>query len=269
MKGIAGLVDGIFGNINWMLSNITDVVTKTPADILGKDYWNGLLKIGTIAVLPFAIIILSYCMAAELYRVYCRSNGALDLELVCTTFVKFILPYFIVIKSYDLIQWIYRMFNSLITTIYSSLTIGGINAIDTSALDKQLQGLSFFDKIGSLLEIWPLWVAVKLLSVIIIVIIYGRLFEIIILWIFSPIPLATLASDDIGQIGKNFIKLFCAAMLQGAVMLLCAALYVCLVKKAVIEPSIGGAFTMLGYSAVLAATLAVSGSLSKRILGTF
>lgn len=252
-----------------MTSQITDNVTKTPADIFGGDFWNSLLKIGMTVVMPFAIAILSYCMAAELYRVYCKSNGKLDLELVSTTFIKFILPFTLIMKTYDFLQLIFTQINTMVSKIYTSVSLGTGNAIDTSAWTQQISQMGFMQKIGIMIQLWGPWIGIKLMSVLITVIVYGRLFEIVFYWIFAPIPMAMLISEDFSSVGKNFIKMFCALVLQGGFMVLAVALYLMLIKSVTIQASVAGCFEMLGYTGVLMYSLVKSGSLSKRLLGTF
>lgn len=263
-------IKGIFGQITGLTTNITDVVTKTPADIFGDDFWNSLLKIGTSVIMPFAILILAFCMAADLYKVYCRSNSAPDLETISITFVKYIIPFICITYTYDILQFIYTQINGMILQLYTQVTIGSGNSVDTSAFIQEVSGMGFMQKLGVLVQMLGPWLGTAIMSIIVTVVVYGRLFEIVIYWIFAPIPFATFISDDLrNSVGMNFVKMFCALILQGGLMVLAVSMYLMLIKSITIQTSVKGAFAMLGYSAILVTVLVKSGSLSKRLLGTF
>lgn len=262
-------IERIFNNMSGIAASVTDNVTKTPADIFGKDWWNSLLKIGMSVVMPFAITILCYCMAAELYHVYCKSNGGLDIELVLVTFIKFILPFTLIMKTYDLLQWIFTTINNMVRQIYTHLNLGTGNAVDTSAWAQQISQMTFMQKIWVWMQLMFPWLLMAIMSVVVTVIVYGRIFEIVFYWIFAPIPMAMLVSEEFSSVGKNFIKMFCALVLQGGFMVLAVALWTMLIKSTTLQANFAGAWAMVGYTGVLMFSLTKSGALAKRLLGTF
>ena len=262
-------ISGIFGKITGVADGIVNQVTQSPADIFGKDFWNSLLKIGTSAVMPFAILILCWCLAFDLYHVYCRSNGTLDMELVTVTFVKYIIPFVCITYTYDLLQFFFTQINNMVQQLFSQVSGGTGNAVDTSAFIKQVSGMNFGQKFGIWLQLFGPWVITGLMSVVSTVVVYGRMFEIVMYWIFAPIPFATFVNDNLRSVGINFVKMFCALILQGGFIVLAVSLYLMLIKSVTIQASIQGALEMMGYSAVLLVVLVKTGSLSKRLLGTF
>lgn len=267
---LTDLIKGIFGTITGSAGEIVKQATRTPADIFGQDFWNSLLKVGMSAVMPFAILILGYCMAADLYRFWCRSNGTLDMELVCVTFVKYIIPFLCISYTYDLLQLIFTQINQMVLQLYQSVSLGTGNSVDTSAFLQQVSGMNFGQKFGVWVQMFGPWICTQLMTVVSTVVVYGRMFEIVVYWIFAPIPFATFANDELrGSVGVNFIKMFCALILQGGLIVLVVSLYLMLIKSVTIQASVQGAFAMMGYSAVLTVTLVKTGSLSKRLLGTY
>lgn len=267
---LGNLIKDIFGGILDTANHIVGLATQTPSQLFGKTYWNSLLKIGTQAVMPFAILLLGYCMAADLYRTWCRSNGELDMEFLCVTFVKYIIPFLCISYTYDILQFIFNMINTMVKQLYIHVSLGTGSSIDTNAFLQQASGMDFWHKFGLMFQLIVPWLCTQFMNVVSTVVIYGRLFEMTIYWIFAPIPFATFANDELrGSIGVNFIKMFCALVLQVGLIVLTVSLYVMLVKSVTIQTSVGGAFAMVGYSAVLTVTLIKSGSLSKRLLGTY
>ena len=263
-------ITGIFGKITGLATQITDTVLKTPADVFGQDYWNSLLKIGMTVVMPFAILILSFCMAGDLYKMYCRSNGVPDLEVISLTFLKYIIPFTCMTYTYDLLQFIFTQVNNMVRQLYEKVTIGTGNSVDTSAFIQQVSQMSFAQKFGVWIQLFGPWLGTAIMSIVATVVVYGRLFEIVMYWIFAPIPFATFASDSLrNSVGINFVKMFIALVLQGGLIVLTVSLYLMLIKSVTIQTSVDGAFAMLGYSAILITVLVKTGSLSKRLLGTF
>lgn len=251
-------------------SSMISQITMTPADALGADFWSTLLKIGASAVMPIALVILCYAMTVELYRVYCKSNGEPDLQIISLTALKFVFPLLCITRTYDLLQYIFVFFNKFIIQIGATLGTASIGKLmDAAALENQLTSMDFWGKLGLMVELWLLWPVRKFMTLVITVIVYGRIMEIVLYWIFAPIPLATITNSDFGDVGKNFIKMFIATLLQGAFMMLCVAIYSILVKQHVFESSVNGLWVLMAYSAVLTVALVKSGSMSKRLLGTF
>jgi hypothetical protein len=265
-----GVIEKMMDGNDFDVSSMISQITMTPANALGADFWSTLLKIGASVVMPVALVILCYAMTAELYNVYCKTNGEPDLQLISVTALKFIFPLLCITRTYDLLQYIFVFFNKLVVQIGAALGAISIGKLtDTTALTNQLASMDFFGKFGLMLELCPLYLIRKFMTLVITVIVYGRIIEIVLYWIFAPIPLATITNSDFGDIGKNFIKMFIATLLQGAFMMLCVAIYSILVKQHVFESSVSGLWVLMSYSAVLTVALVKSGSMSKRLLGTF
>lgn len=55
--------------------------------------------------------------------------------------------------------------------------------------------------------------------------VYGRFFKIYLYTALAPIPLATFAGEPSQQVGKSFIKSFCAVCLEGAIIILACIIF--------------------------------------------
>lgn len=101
-------IEAIFGGIGSDVSSVTGQITMSPAQAFGQDFWDTLLKIGASVMMPFALVIMCYAMAAEFYNVYVKANGEIDVQLVSTTAMRFIIPFFCITRTYDLLQIIFN-----------------------------------------------------------------------------------------------------------------------------------------------------------------
>lgn len=55
--------------------------------------------------------------------------------------------------------------------------------------------------------------------------VYGRFFKIYLYTALAPIPLATFAGEPSQQIGRSFIKSFCAVCLEGAIIVVACIIF--------------------------------------------
>jgi len=55
--------------------------------------------------------------------------------------------------------------------------------------------------------------------------VYGRFFKIYLYTALAPIPLATFAGEPTSQVGKSFLKGFCAVCLEGAIIVIACIIF--------------------------------------------
>jgi hypothetical protein len=109
-------------------------------------------------------------------------------------------------------------------------------------------------------------VTMSILSVIVTVIMYGRMIEIYLYTSVAPIPFATMTNKEWGNIGNNYLKGLFALAFQGFFMLVCIGIYSVLIQAMTISENLHGAmFSVAAYTVVLAFSLFKTGSLSKSI----
>ena len=90
---------------------------------------------------------------------------------------------------------------------------------------KAVESCGFFESI-------PLWavtliggLVITVLSFVMIMTIYGRFFKLYLYIAIAPIPLSTFAGEPTKQVGKSFIKSFCAVCLEGAIIVLACIIF--------------------------------------------
>lgn len=55
--------------------------------------------------------------------------------------------------------------------------------------------------------------------------VYGRFFKIYLYTALAPIPLSTFAGEPTSQVGKSFLKSFCAVCLEGAIIVIACIIF--------------------------------------------
>ena len=107
----------------------------------------------------------------------------------------------------------------------------------------------------------------KIMSVLITVILYGRMIEIYLYVSVAPVPFATLVNREWGGIGSNYIKGCIALAFQGFFIMVCVAIYAVLVNTVAVASNLHSAlWQVMAYTVVLCFTLFKTGSLAKSIL---
>ena len=106
----------------------------------------------------------------------------------------------------------------------------------------------------------------KIMSVLITVILYGRMIEIYLYCSVSPIPFATMTNREWGQIGNNYLKGLFALGFQGFLIMICVGIYAVLVNDMIIADNLHSAvFSLAAYTVILCFSLFKSGTLAKSI----
>lgn len=260
-----------------LLTSVQDVTT-TPASFFGKSDgsdWNQLLTQCSVVLMPLAFTILCFCLAMDLIQTYDKHNGNIDMEVLSFTALKYVIPFLLISNTYKLMSAFVTLVNGFLVKLGDPSSMGSVAFSGTKQefidsimnnLDKTTDGEFAF-----IIELM-LWVLViKILGLIIYVIVVGRLFEMALLWIISPIPIAFIINSEERQVGMNFFKQFLAILLQGFLMVICLALYKLIAGNAISQVGSGqyAFWGALCITAVLVFALFKTGSISKRILNTF
>ncbi len=100
----------------------------------------------------------------------------------------------------------------------------GFASAGTTALPSEM--ITAIDECG-FFESIPLWAVtligslfITVLSFILIMTVYGRFFKLYMYSALAPIPLSTFAGEPTQNVGRSFIKSYCAVLLEGAVIVL-------------------------------------------------
>ena len=109
----------------------------------------------------------------------------------------------------------------------------------------------------------------KILSVVITVIMYGRMIEIYLYTSLAPIPFATMSNREWGHVGTNYFRGLFALAFQAFLMMVCVAIYAALIGSIRVSSDIHSAlFGTMAYTVILCFSLLKTGSLSKQIFGS-
>ena len=125
-------------------------------------------------------------------------------------------------------------------------------------------------ELGPLFGLWfqSLFVGITMwaLTICIFIIVYGRMIEIYLITSVAPIPMATMANREWGQMGTNYLRSLLALGFQAFLIIVCVGIYAVLVQSIAVDAEISNAiWTCMGYTVLLCFTLFKTGSLAKSI----
>ena len=148
--------------------------------------------------------------------------------------------------------------------------ITGSTAIDISSaltdLSSTLEAMEVGELVVVALETLIVSFCMKIMSVLITVIMYGRMIEIYCYTSVAPIPFATMTNREWGQIGNNYLRGLFALAFQAFLMMVCVAIYAVLVAGIQFTDNLSSSlFGVMAYTVVLCFSLFKTGSLSKAI----
>ena len=269
ISGIMGNLDGVFDGVNQKVSEVAGTVGATP------QAWNGgvfnmVKSLSENVVVPIAGIILTFVMTYELIQMVIDKNSFHDFETFM--FFKWVFKTFaavlIVTNTWNIIMGIFdvaqHVVNQAAGVIVSEASLD-ISSVATN-MEASLQAMD----IGPLFGLWFQTLLVGMiswiLSVCIFIIVYGRMIEVYLVTSLGPIPLATMANREWGQMGQNYLRSLFALAFQAFLIIVCVAIYAVLVQTISVESDVIAAiWTCIGYTVLLCFTLFKTSSLSKAV----
>ncbi len=269
------LLGGIQANLESMFLDINDKVGAVATDV-GKTPmgWNGdvfafIKSINDSVIIPIAGLIITAVLCIELINMVMQKNNMHDTDTF--EFFKYIIKMWIAVwlvshafefsmAVFDVAQ---HMVNKAAGVINTSATVSGDQIV---AMMDTLKEKGLGELVMILFETSLIKVAIQVISVVIMLVVYGRMFEIYVYSSVSAIPFATMGNKEWGQIGTNYIKGLFALGLQGLFLMVCLGIYAVLVKTIKITDIHTSTMTMLGYAVLLGLMMLKSGTLAKSIL---
>ena len=269
VSGIMSNLNGLFNGVNEKVNEVAGTVGATPQS-WNSSVFNMVKNLSENVVVPIAGIILTFVMTYELIQMIIDKNSFHDFETFM--FFKWVFKTFaavlIVTNTWNIIMGIFdvahHVVNQAAGVIVSEASLD-ISSVATN-MEASLQAMD----IGPLFGLWFQTLLVGMiswiLSVCIFIIVYGRMIEVYLVTSLGPIPLATMANREWGQMGQNYLRSLFALAFQAFLIIVCVAIYAVLVQTISVESDVIAAiWTCIGYTVLLCFTLFKTSSLSKAV----
>ena len=205
---------------NEKLAEIWQLITTTPQDFKGGGIWGVIVNInGAVQSIGLALLVLFF--VAGMVKTCGSFTEVKKPEHALKLFVRFAIAKGAITYGMELMLALFNIIQGTISTIMGS---AGFSTPQQTVLPPELitsvEECGFFESI-------PLWAVtligglfITVMSFILIMTVYGRFFKLYMYTALAPIPLSTFAGEPSQNVGKSFIKSYCAVCLEGAVIVL-------------------------------------------------
>ena len=210
---------------NSKLSEIWQLLTTSPQDFKGGSIWNVMVTInGAVQAIGLALLVLFFVVGVV--RTCGSFTEVKKPEHALKLFIRFAIAKGVMTYGLELMLALFNIVQGTISTIMTSAGFGTPNQTTLpSEMITTIEECGFFESI-------PLWAVtligglfITVLSFIMIMTVYGRFFKLYMYTALAPIPLSTFAGEPSQNVGKSFIKSYCAVLLEGAVIVLACIIF--------------------------------------------
>ena len=269
--GIIGNLSGMFDTVNQKVGEIAGEVGATPQG-WNAGIFNMIRSLSETVIIPIAGAVLAFVMTYELIQMVTEKNNLHDIDT--WMFFKCVFKSFaavlIVTNTWNIVMGIFDMAQQVVNQ--SAGVIIGNTSIDMATVITDLEARLDAMSLGGLVGLWfqSLFVGLtmNILSICIMLVIYGRMIEIYLVTSLGPIPLATMTNSEWRSMGQNYLKSLLALGFQAFLIMVCVGIYAVLIQTIAVTADISGAvWTVMGYTVLLCFCLLKTGSMAKAIFG--
>lgn len=210
---------------NSKLSEIWQLLTTSPQQFKGGSIWSVMVNInGAVQAIGLALLVLFFVIGVV--RTCGSFTDVKKPEHALKLFIRFAIAKGVITYGLELMLALFDIVQGTISTIMTSAGFGTPNQTTLPAeMVTTIESCGFFESI-------PLWAVtligglfITVLSFIMIMTVYGRFFKLYMYTALAPIPLSTFAGEPSQNVGKSFIKSYCAVLLEGAVIVLACIIF--------------------------------------------
>ena len=266
---INGNLSNMFGDVNEKVGTIAAQAGQTP------QRWNGgvfsmIQNLSQTVILPIAGLVITYVLCVELISMVTDKNSLHDIDTFM--FFKYVfkawVAVYLVTHVFDITMAVFDVGQHLVNN--AAGVISSDTAIDVestlAAMTANMETMEVPELLLLVMETALVSMCMKIMSVLITVILYGRMIEIYLTCSVAPIPFATMTNREWGSIGNNYLKGLFALGVQGFFIMVCVGIYAVLVNEMVIASNLHSAiFSIAAYTVILCFSLFKTGSLAKSI----
>ncbi len=269
VSGIVSNLSGMFDSTNEQIGQIAGQVGLTP-QAWNSGIFNMIQNLSNNVILPLAGAILAIVMTLELIQLITDRNNLNDVDT--WMFFKWVFKsaaaVLIVSNTWTIVMGIFDAAQSVVDGA-AGVMIGN-TSIDISSVVTDLESRLMEMDVGPLLGLWfqSLFVGICTwaITICIFIVIYGRMIEVYLVTSVAPIPMATMANREWGQMGQNYLRTLFALGFQAFLIMVCVAIYSVLVQNISVSTDISTAiWTCMGYTVLLCFCLFKTSSLARSV----
>ena len=274
------LQEWVLANLSTMFTDVNDKVGSIAGEV-GRTpgAWNpgifGMVRtLSENVIIPIAGMVISFVLIYELISMVIDKNNMHDFDtgLFFRFTFKACIAVMLLSRTFDIVMAVFDVGNHVV--LQAAAQIQGSTSLDVEStlitmFHNQIEDMGIGELIGLGIETMIVSLCMKIMSVLITVILYGRMIEIYLYVSVAPIPAATVTNREWGSIGTNYLKGLIALAFQGFFIMVCVAIYAVLVSGVSVAGNLHSAlWSAAAYTVILCFSLFKTGSLSKSVFNT-
>lgn len=263
-------LETMFTDVNDKVGTIATEVGKSPST-WNSSIFNMIKTLSDNVMIPIAGMIISFVLVYELISMIIDKNNMHEFDT--SVFIRFLMKACIAVmllsKTFDIVLAVFDVGTHIVSQAGAAIT--GSTTLDVtstlqSMFNSELSTMTIGQLIGLGMETMIVSLCMKIMSVLITVVLYGRMVEIYLYISVAPIPCATVSNREWGTIGTNYFKGLCALAFQGFFIMVCVGIYAVLVNSVSVSGDLHSAlWGVMAYTVVLCFSLFKTGNLAKSI----
>ena len=272
IDGIMENLDKMFASVQGQTVELQSSLTQSASEFDGGTLWQTAISVANDVMSPIAALILAGVMAVELISWAQQRNKLQDATdvswMMFEFFIKLSIGVMLFTKAPVITDGIFKVGAFIVSQVSGGGGDSGFgSAADLAAMRSNLEngrsiGYLIATFVMALLGRAVIWA----ISILVEVIVIGRIFKICLYASMGAVPYATLMQREISDIGKNYLKNLFALAFQGFFMFIIVVMYQGLTRNVAISSEPNEAiFTLLKYSIVFVMALFNSSALAKSI----
>mgnify|MGYP007125018843 CR=1 FL=1 len=266
---ITSNLDTMFTDVNTKVETIATEVGKTPQN------WNSgifsmIKNLSDNVIVPIAGMIITFVLCYELISMLTEKNNMHDIDtwMFFKYFFKMWVAVWIVSHTFTITMAVFDVGQSVVSRAAGVISSDTAINIDTmiTTMETAMESMEIGELVILALETMLVSLCMKIISVFITVILYGRMIEIYLYSSVGSIPFATMSNREWGQIGNNYLRGLFALAFQGFFMMVCVGIYAVLVANIQMSDNIHSAlFGVMAYTVILCFSLMKTGNFARSI----
>ena len=266
--GIMSNLSGMFDAVNQQVAEIAGDVGTTPANF-SPGVYSMIRNISESVIIPIAGLILTFIACYELIQLIIDHNNLTNFET--WIFFKWIFKTFVAVtlitNTFNIVMAVFDVAQNVVNASSGIISAGtAVDASTLEAMEETLRGMDIGPLLGLFLQSIIVQITMYALSIVIFIIVYGRMVEIYLLTSLAPIPFATFGNREQSQIGQNYLRSLLALGFQGFLIMICVGIYAVLIQSIAFSDNIiSSIWGAMGYTVLLVFTLFKTGAIARSV----
>ncbi len=266
--GIMSNLSGMFDAVNQQVAEIAGDVGTTPANF-SPGVYSMIRNISESVIIPIAGLILTFIACYEPIQLIIDHNNLANFET--WIFFKWIFKTFVAVtlitNTFNIVMAVFDVAQNVVNASSGIISAGtAVDASTLEAMEETLRGMDIGPLLGLFLQSIIVQITMYALSIVIFIIVYGRMVEIYLLTSLAPIPFATFGNREQSQIGQNYLRSLLALGFQGFLIMICVGIYAVLIQSIAFSDNIiSSIWGAMGYTVLLVFTLFKTGAIARSV----